>query len=420
MNKKPNVCVIDSGQFVWWAIQLSEYFNIFYYKPWNKHGMPDVKDYFIGYGYDEITKIDDIFSENESYKFNDVDLFIVTDLYFGDTVKYLRSIGKLVWGTGPIESLEINRWEFQKKLTELKLPTTESVKIKGLDKLDIYLKDKTKCYVKISKFRNVVETFRHENYELSEPLLQKLKHDLGAVRNELEFIVQKEIKTDVEYGYDGITIDGQYWQNGLFGCEIKDSAFLIKTLEYKDLPKSLKDVNEKFAPTFKKEQYRGNFSTEMRGGNKNWGYFTDITQRCPSPPCEVYTSMIDNWSEILIEGAKGFLIEPKFNSKYGGQLIFNSEFLSDGNWQSIYIQKSIRKFVKLRYSCKIKDKEYCVPQGFPECGSIIALGNTMNEVLDKLREYAGMVKGYDVCIKIDKLNDAIEAVKKTEAIGIKF
>jgi hypothetical protein len=408
------VMVVDSGQFVSFAQSLAPYFKkVYYYKPFQMNGYAHINDAMIGYGYDGITRVEDMWIVSD-----EIDLFVFTDLYHIGLQNELIKQGKLVFGAGNSEMIEIDRWKFRKMLQKLNLARAGATMIKGIDKLEAHLKTVKNKYVKISKYRKLHETFRHINYEHSKSIINDIKAQSGNLGNFVEFIVEDEIKSICEIGYDGFIIEGKYPKNAFFGLEIKDCAYIGKTISYDKLPKVVKDINEKCAPYF--ANYRMFYSNEIRLANKNTGYLTDPTCRLPSPCSEIYQNLIANLGEILYEGAKGNLVEPIYSDKYAGELIITSEILAQGIEQCVEIPKEIEPFVKLRYSYKLNGLYYCIPQGMPEVGAIIATGKSIEEVTDKLKEYADKIIGHDLVIKVDKLDCAEEELEKLADIDFIF
>jgi len=763
--------------------------KVYYYTRFDCKGFASPNNAYPGFGFEEIEVVPYMFAystkENE-YSFDKVDLFCFFDLYYGDIQEHLKRLGKRVWGSGTGEKLELDRQFFEKTLIKYDLPVVPYKRIKGIENLREHLKNVKDKYVKLSKYREIQETFHHEDYFLTKPILDRLQvklspfmytKDMNAY--DIEFIVQDSINAIVEYGYDGYVVNGDYPKKSMFGVEIKDCAFLMKHMDYYDLPKPLLEINSEFSDYFKKVGYNGHFSTEIRGVSKNKGYFTDPTCfskdtevltdngwkffyelgnrdrvctlnpennnieyhkpinyfeynfngdmvlltnkaktveclitpdhnvwhynrlkknlkctkakdlkdriyiprtgnwigedtkyfvlpeyhnewdsgmdhqihkvkhcepksilmedwlrflalylsdgsirvksnhqtsiaqfdkieeyesvlaklpfeysrneggftisdvqlttylkqfgkcnekfipsfikslssrlinvfleaytladgskrpdrvspniffttskqladdlqelifktgkvgyisrkntagttmvapigktkdyvrnydgyvisertkyidfyvdvtgkrskdyvkkiayndkvydvevpnhilyvrrngkpfwsgncRLPSPPSELYQEFISNWPEIIWHGSEGVLVEPEYTAKYAGEAIMTSEWLSDDNWQPISFPEKIKKNVKLRYACKIGKDYYCIPQGFPEVGAIVATGDSVEEVTSKLSEIADQIKGYDIKIKTDKLKDASEAVKKMEILGVKF
>lgn len=237
----------------------------------------------------------------------------------------------------------------------------------------------------------------------------------------MEFVVEEDIDNAVEIGYDGFTIDGQFPDSSFWGIEIKDKAYIIKTVNKKELPKQVSFVNDRLAETLKKFRYRNFWSTELRIKNKI-PYFIDPCCRCGSPPSELYQDIYLNLADIMWNGADGVLVEPQVEVKYGAELLLHSSW-ADKNWQAVQFPKKLRGNIKLRNLAIIDKEYYIVPQnvGIPEIGSVMAFGESMEESIEKVKEMAKEVTGYYIEVYPDSLDTAIEEVDKIEkALKIKF
>jgi hypothetical protein len=416
--KEKVVLVIDCGLFVEFCIRLSKDFKkVYYHTPWVS-SFPTSKDIAVGTGFKEIERIDNMWDI-----IDEVDLFVFPDVYFADLQQYLRNIGKRVWGMGGAEELELYRYETKEYFKKIGLPVQPVKQIHGLDKLREHLKKVENKYIKTSLTRGDFETFHHENYRLTEPILDKLEKDLGVQKQKYEFIVEDAIDGDdiVETGLDIYTVDGEYPQQTIMGFEIKDCGYSAVVKDYKDISPIITDFNNKIAPTLKKYGARGFFSTEIRVGKDKVPYMIDFCSRNGSPPNELFQEMFDNLGEIIWYGADGIMVQPKFNSKFGVEVLIHSDWAND-NWQAVYYPKEIDRWVKLRNVCKIDDIHYIVPQadGMPEIGAVIATGNTLEEAIEKVKEYASQIEGYRIDIKLDAIDKGLEELKKAEKLGIKF
>jgi hypothetical protein len=415
---------VDNGQFHYMAQHLSKFFKkVFYYSRWDCQGYPDPDNRYPGYGFPEITTIDYMFAKDDKigYDPDKIDLFAFGDLYYYDIQELLVQMGKRVWGMKSAELLEIDRWFFSKKLKELGLPTVRMQHCIGIDELSRCLKNSPNTYVKLSKYRGARETFCNEDYETSKNILDKLRFKYGDLSKLMEFVIWDDIKTEIpELGWDGYTIDGQYPEVTTFGLELKRKAFLMKILPYDELPQIIKTINEKFSSYLKKCQARGFMSTEVRMKTKTLGYYIDACMRSPSPPCEIYPNMIENIAEIMWYGAEGIMIEPKYAGKYAGQVNIYSDNLENGDPTTIEFPNDIKDNVKVMFACKIDNKITCIPQGsrFAKLGAIVAIGNTLNEVTEKLDKYSKKIKGFE--IEINTTDQVLEEAKKLEKIGINF
>jgi hypothetical protein len=281
--------VVDNGQFTYMAQYLSKYFKkVYYYKSYNAKGFPSPNDYYSGYGLDGVTHVNDIFDKTNDYNFDKVDLFCFFDLYYGSLQEQLVSMGKRVWGAKTGEEMELDRWGFKLKLKELGLPVATSKKVIGVKNLIAYLKLHPNQYVKISRFRGLIETFKVEYYETSKYMIDQITSDLGALQDIMPFICEDKVDAIFEDGFDSYSVDGQYPKKNIYGVEIKDACYACKVIDYDQLPKHIKEVNKKFAPYFKSKNYASMISTETRLTKAKVGYFIDIT--CFSKDTEVLTN----------------------------------------------------------------------------------------------------------------------------------
>lgn len=264
-------------------------------------------------------------------------------------------------------------------------------------------------------------TFYSKNYDLVEPVLDELEHKLGAVKYIKEFIVEDAYDDAVETGLDCYCIDGEYPSQTLAGVEIKDCGYCGVIVPYKKLPEQITDYNEKISQTMKDFGYRGFFSTEIRVSSKLPPYMVDKCARCGSPPSELYQIMYKNLAEIVWYGAKGELVDPEFNHKFGVEALIHSAF-ADQNWQAISFPKKYRNNIKLRNACCIEGKYYCAPQktGLVEIGAVVATGDTLEEAIAEAKKIAETVEGHYIEVKIDSFDKAQEEFKKLSDIGIKI
>jgi hypothetical protein len=417
--KEKTVCIYDDGLFMFLAERLARDFKVCYlFTPW-KSDYPRAQDDAIGEGIKGVKRISDFWDY-----IDEIDLFVFPGLYQGDIQNHLVDLGKRVWGSKNGDCLERYRLEANERFKKLGMPRPEMESVTGIGELRERLQDVDNRYIKVSNYRKDFETWKHENYKLSEPILDELEHRLGKNKDKYEFIIETPISGEdvVEFGYDGFCIDGQFPSKTIIGYEIKDVAYCCHVKKHEDLSPLITDFTDKISSTLKKFRYRNFFHTEGRTGKEKIPRVIDVTCRAGSPPSEVLVEMISNLDEVMWYGADGELIEPVFEAKYGIEIMIDSSWAGESRWQAIDYPKEISRWVKLRSYTIIDGMHYVIPkyQDFDNCGAVVAIGDTMQECFDKVKKYAGQIKGHKIdinCGSIDKLN---EVIKRGEVIGIKF
>ena len=414
---KKTVCFIDSGGlFVSFARKVAKEFRkAYYYSPW---ASSFVRSHTLapGVGFPEIERIKYLFDYAD-----DIDLFVFLDIYQSDTQLFLEKHGARVWGARKGEEMELHRWEFKQYLKKIGLPVQPCEHIIGFKALREYLKKNSNKFVKTSFVRGDFETFRHDTYDLSEPRLDDLEHNLGAIKDQYEFIVEDEIKDAVEVGYDGFTVDGQFPSHAMYGVEVKDAGFLGITLPYAQMPEPVRFVNSKLQNTLKSYNYRGFLSTEIRYTKKKESYLIDPCCRLGTPSNELLQELFSGWGQTLWDGAEGKLTSPKVEKPYGCLAIIHSDFAAE-NWQSVKYPKELDAQVKLRFHTRIDGKDFVAPQviGLPDLGAVVGTGNTLLEAIQQCKEYAAQVKGFQLQVSLDSIDKGLETIKQGEKLGIKF
>ncbi len=171
--------------------------------------------------------------------------------------------------------LELDRPKSKEASKKLGIDIGPYKVIMGLDALRKHLKANDDQWVKVSSTRGDMETFGAKTYQHVEPRLDELEHNLGAKKKIMEFTVEQGIPDAIETGYDGYCIDGKYPKGAMTGVEVKDEAYLMKTVRWQDLPEMVRSVNQKLAPALKRYGYRGFISTEVRCCEDGKAYLID-------------------------------------------------------------------------------------------------------------------------------------------------
>lgn len=415
--KKICALIVDNGLFVELAVTLGQQYGKVYYHVPSVSGFMKKNGPTIGEGLPGIEVVHDVFGPH----FEEIDLFIFPDCYFGDLQIHLVSLGKRVWGARQGEKMELDRVWMKETMKKLGMPVGPYTVLKGMDALRAHLKSNKDQYVKISRYRGSFETFNAPDYKFIEPKLDEVEYALGAMKHDIELISEDALPDKFEIGSDMYCIDGQFPTKTLAGPEIKDEGFIGIFKPRSEMPEALTRFDKIMAPMLKEFQYRGFYSTEVRVGKDNVPYMIDHCSRAASPPNELYQAFYLNLGDIIWQGAGGVCIDPVPAGKFGAEALIHSSW-ADKNFLSLDIPDDIKPYVKLRNAMFTKGRYQIIPLsvGLPEIGAVIGFGDTMEAAIDMVKEISDQVKGYYVEIKVEAFERAQEEIAKGEEYGIKL
>lgn len=411
------VCVFDYGNYIGIAQRLAKDFEkVYYYNPFVINGFPEHNPVDIGRGIKEIIKIYDW----EDY-FEEIDLFVFPDLYFGGLQELLRRQGKLVFGSGKAQVMETDRGQMKRLQTELGLPINEYLEVEGVYELENVLRSAEDKYIK-SSLRGDSETFHHTNYALSKEELKSMKHKMGIFDKKEKYIIETPIESIAEIGIDTMTADGLFLEQSLTGIELKDVGYYGRIVRYDRLPKQLKLVTDKLAPVFQSYGFRGAYSNEVRVDKKLDGYLIDQTMRFPSPPTSLMMVMYENFSEVIWSIANGVIPKLKYKYEHGVQFIIKSEL---GLTEPVALQfpMEYKDYIDIKNLVIDDDGTYYyTPNGVPmkEIASVSGVGNNMEQAVKMAKEISETIKGFDIKINTDCIDDAKKQIGDLNKNGIRF
>ncbi len=397
------------------AIELSKYFSHMYFHVAYQSPFPYVAPCKTGDGYDEIELIINFWDKLDSF-----DVVIFGDIYFEDWGIALRKMGKLVFGGGQSEDIETNRNLFYGMLERCGMNNGEYTTIKGISKLKSYLKNKKNLFIKVSYFRGQFESFNWVSQAHNGVLLDEIEYNLGPLGDTIEFIVQQPIKADAEIGFDGYAVNGQLPKHFVQGIEIKNAGYLGKADSYNTAPHPITEVNDAFEPALLAYKHTGFYSTEVRYNSKtDESYYIDPCMRLGSPPSNVYLAMIDNWDEIIIQGAKGILVEPHFKAKYGCEIILKSTYVNS-NFLPVAFDAQYKDNIKLKGSFIKDGLYYVIPfkktcgYELEEIGGVVVVGNDYNQIMAQAMDIASKIEAYDIRFESNCLEQALQQMTSLE------
>jgi hypothetical protein len=417
--KDKTVLCRDNGLFFDLCLKLADYFGkVYYHVPW-QDAFPGAVRAMIGTEWKDGKRLDSFdgkpFERIENYfdYVDEADLCFFPDVGDGDLQAFLESKGKLVFGSRKGEELELERWDTKQYFKKIGMDVQPIRRFIGIDALEEYLKKTTNKWVKISKFRKNFETFHHINYQLTEPVLQKIEWRMGPIARIAEFIVEDHIDAIAEEGFDGYCIDGKFPSCTFAGNEVKERGLAGMFFEYPELSKGIRMVNRQMESTLKNYGYRGFISSEVRTTTDGKHYAIDPCARCPSPPNELYQEIYANLGDIIWEGSQGNLIDPVPKAKYGLEVMISSDWNIE-NHQAIYFPAEMRQWVKLKYPIKIDGQYYCMNEGnSPGIGALVAIGDSFDECRKKIEVMAPKVEGHGIEVDVECIDEAIDEFYKS-------
>lgn len=414
---KKHVRFIDNGLFHSFCRKVAPAFGVAeYWSPWAEQ-FPKSNRTWLGAGFPELERIQYVLKDAD-----DVDLWVFLDVFHADLQVHLAKEGRRVWGARFGEELELERWDFKKFCHTKGILTPPAALVTGTKALREYLEDRENVYVKLAHgdARGDMETRKWKNKHVSEPWLDQVEYDLGAFKEDNEFIVEEEVEDSVEPGEDLFIIDGKYPSLCMLADEVKGLGLVGTVKEYGHMPEPMRELNAKLAPTFEQYQYRGFFSLESLFDKDQRFLVTDPCCRLGSPSNELLQELFGGWPEILWHGAEGVMAEPTQIAKFGFVVMVYSE-QSGKNWLPLDYPKEIDQWVKLRNPYALNGKRYAVPQGQPtNIAGVVGIGDTLLEAAQSASEHAAQVNGNQIEISMDAIDKAIEIIEKGESYGTHF
>lgn len=425
MSSKPveevTACVIDYGTFISVAEKLGETMAKVYYHSPVEREYQDVRDCATGAGLPNVERLDEFLDPDILDK---IDLFIFPDIGYGGLQRHLRALGKAVWGQMGATELELYRTFFLETLQSVGLPIIHSEAIVGLTPLAEYLKKHDNQWIKINRFRGNMETWHHLDFRHSVPMLDSLAVILGGAKEHVTFVVQDDLKSDIEAGYDGWCIDGKYPSSSFQGYEKKNELYLGSVLSLDDLPDEIKVINDAMAPVLEAYGYRNWWATEIRIA-KGVPYFIDPTPRMPGQTGEHQLETCANLADVIWQGANGIVIDPEFKWNFAAEATLHYDLAPmDGavtdQWKTLCVPEKTRRWLKFYHYCQLDGAFHFMAQGTDEVGVVLGVGNSVEKAIDHLKANLEEIKDLPVHASTGGFANLIESIQEAEKFGIKF
>src|SRR6266550_7061773 len=413
-----SVLIHDSGGlFLPLAFRLARDFGrVSYYVP-NTAAFPTPYLSALGDGFDEIDRREDFWQEQR-----EADLIVFPDTGDAALQVELARQGRRVWGSRHGDDLELRRSWFRHKQREWGLEVPEYEVVRGLWELRDFLALHDGWFVKVSRWRGLTETFQFHAGPRGEGLLDALAVKLGPLEAEFPFIVEAPIDAVVETGIDEFCIDGQWPETVVQGLETKDRCYIGAVTPMSKMPQAFRDVNEALAPFLRQVGYRNAFSAEVRITEDERAFLIDPCSRFPTPAGECLLELIDNLGEVMWHGANGELVEPVYGAQFAVQAAVDHPD-DDQHWRVCDWPEDVREAFK-PFACvglpggRIGFPPF--PWSVDAIGSVVAVGDTLEEALDALKEHAAVLEDAALTVHLPDLAETLASIHAEHDAGIRF
>ena len=118
-----------------------------------------------------------------------------------------------------------------------------------------------------------------------------------------------------------------------------------------------------------------------------------------------------NWPAVMMEGARGALLDPEPSCKYVAELVLRSGWAED-DFLAVRFPEDHRRFVKLHGHAMIEGIDYVAPLGMDVIGAAVGLGNTLEEAMEMAREVAKSVEGQQITFEDSAFDDLQETIEQ--------
>ena len=419
------IIVYDLGLWVEDAVRFARDAKEVWYHVPNKDAFKQPFKSVIGRGLEGIEAVSNF------WKYVDkADMIYVPDNQCADMVEFLKAHDYPVCGVGSAEKLETDRWYGRTRQAKNGLPVQATIRVQGVFDLMTLMRDggakfdmpdfPKKFMVKVDNdYRGLEESFPHESWRGSEDTVYRLAAALGPLKNSVYFVCE-EMLDGMEPGLDPITREGELVYPTIGGYEQKGVGIIERVYRNdSELPLAYKTVHEGMATEFKDNKTNFFYSVEIKIGEDRVPYPIDNTLRKAGPGTSaIQCELIENFTEVCYGLATGEHVDPIMKHKYAAACAFHS-YEADKNWVNIRFPADLRQWIKLRMACRIDRYYYAIP-GFDSLGTVVGLGNTVDEVIGLVKGRMKEVKAKRIDTGVEKLDSIRADINKGKMVGINF
>lgn len=411
-------CVVDMGIYFPVAERLSRDLKQVYYHIPGCQAFDTFAEGSRGYGDPKVDLLESFWKIKR-----EIDVFVFPDAggaQYAELQLELQSQGFPIWGSKEASDLERKRGNWIDKCEELGLPMPRTHRIKGITNAWLFYLEHEgeEFFVKVSRWRGDMETWKMCERAQVRNKLDLLRIKWGPLQEEMILYIQEKIDTDIEGGADSYFV-GDYPDKIILGYEKKGESYFGVVKNRKDMPPEIWGVNEKAADLLRSFGYANMVSTEVRvkGDESSW---LDPCFRFPSPAGEEELEVYKNFSQIIVSGANGELVQPETDEEFCGEAVISYTGDKEG-WKSFKVPEEVKQWVKL-YACVYHDGAYHFnPQADADAmGCAVALGHKPEDVIAKLKEIEEALKDAPVELHIEPMADLLKEIESAEEQGIEF
>lgn len=419
--RESSLLIVDNGLFVSLAQTLAKDFGSVFY--WSEYAGPFPRDAesAIGEGLTGVKRIKDGVELWRLIDGADKSKFMIsfTDSYGGGWTEFLRKIGHRVWGPGPGEKIELDRYYAHDLFARLGIPMPEYKKITGTEGLKSYLKSHDDTYVKAryARIRGNFETHRCESFDLVEPWFIELESTLGSRKDTTEFLVEKSIGDAVEISSERYLIDRQFPAECMFSMEVKGDGAISRVLPTNQFPKQITSIDALLVKESWATGYRAPFTIETRVDKSGTPYPIDPCCRFGRPAWGTVSANVENLADIFWSGAEGVMVDPIHKEEWAVELMI--ECPKVGNQGAVLeIPNSVRPFVFLSDAYFSRGYDRVTAQDISNIGSVVGLGSSLDAAIKSCLDRADKIKGDGLKMATGCFDKAKESFDNLKDYGI--
>lgn len=426
-HRDHSLLILDSGLFCSLAITLAPKFGKVYY--WSEWIGPFPRDQesVIATGYEGVTRIKDRVELNRLIDSADKSklLIVVADVFFGGDTESLRKRGYRVWGPGPGEKIEIDRYFADDLFNSIGIPKQTRIRLRGTEALKAYMKSHEDVWFKMrwAKTRGDSETHRCVSWELSECWFNDLEVRLAGNKHNVEFLMEQSTPDAVEISSERYLVDKQFPAEAMFSMEQKGEGSISKVLPTSKFPKQITSIDNALLQSSGRLDwhtgYRAAFTIETRVTKDATPYPIDPCCRWGRPAWGTWSANIENLDDILWSGAEGVMVDPKHREEWVAELMIEAPKVGSQGC-ILEIPSAVRPFVFLSDGYYSQGLDRVAAQDISNIGSVVGLGSSLDDAVKACCDRADKIRADKIIMGTTCFDKSKEGLAKLKDHGVEI